>query len=343
MTLEEKEISQDIENTSAIASWSGFVYQGKVALYHTIKMLSEDALDSEDCLKLEHLDDFALFSKNDQAISTHQVKAKQDKYRSAYSNALSDAADVYSEHCSDSTQRYFHVSVSINDFSTYSKGATIVNFYSYHNGNQYLPLDEIDDAIKAIIEVYINKHDGLYNTPDLITYKFNKLNALINSKVNFIHAINQLTPASQYQAADTNPIFISEIIACLEAEVIDLNDESYILEMFRLKAIELMDEFIEHSSPNDSTVIEISECRRLTSGFNNHTLKKLFFSIDPKLKDISINFSENDIDRYIYIICSLQNLLIRTIFHIINHETMKNIFLHHLSLTESPEIKQYIK
>jgi len=283
MILEKNEISQNIEKTSAIASWSGFVYQGKVALYHIIKMLSENTLNADDYLKLEHLDDFAIFNNNHQAISVHQVKATQKNYRSAYEKALSDAVDVYSDHCNEDTQRYFHVSVNLDDFSAYCDKGTEVIFYQYHNKNQYLALDEIDSFIKEMIVKYVDSQEKLHNSTELVDYKFSKLNTLIDSKVNFIHAANQSTSASQYQAADENPVSIAEIIACLESEIVDFGDESYILEIFRAKFISIMDGFIDCSTLSDEDFIEIAKCRRHISGFDNETLKKLFFSIDPDL------------------------------------------------------------
>ncbi|WP_253385078.1 hypothetical protein [unidentified bacterial endosymbiont] len=32
---------------SAVSSWSGFVYQGKIALYHSLKLIHDNDLDFE--------------------------------------------------------------------------------------------------------------------------------------------------------------------------------------------------------------------------------------------------------------------------------------------------------
>lgn len=58
---------------SAISTWSGFVYQGKVALYHCLKLINAD--DSGFELQLDSTDDFAIY-KGDKLISAYQVKAK---------------------------------------------------------------------------------------------------------------------------------------------------------------------------------------------------------------------------------------------------------------------------
>ncbi|MFB2905067.1 hypothetical protein ACE1BH_08980, partial [Aeromonas jandaei] len=76
---------------SAISSWSGFVYQGKVALYHSLKLIYDDDLDFE--LQLDSSDDFAIY-KNGKLHTAHQVKAKISKYRSGYTKALEQSTFV---------------------------------------------------------------------------------------------------------------------------------------------------------------------------------------------------------------------------------------------------------
>ena len=65
---------------SAVPSWSGFVYQGKVAIYtalHILNNVIEDDPYSIDkySLVIEDLEDFVIF-KNNRVESIHQVKAK---------------------------------------------------------------------------------------------------------------------------------------------------------------------------------------------------------------------------------------------------------------------------
>ncbi|HFQ6221182.1 TPA: dsDNA nuclease domain-containing protein, partial [Pseudomonas aeruginosa] len=66
-------MSELTEPDSAISSWSGFVYQGKVALYHCLKLITEGEREFE--LQLDSTDDFAIY-KDGKLFSAHQVKAK---------------------------------------------------------------------------------------------------------------------------------------------------------------------------------------------------------------------------------------------------------------------------
>ncbi|MGN4221945.1 hypothetical protein ACS0Y6_18795, partial [Burkholderia gladioli] len=58
---------------TAVSTWSGYVYQGKIALYHCLKLINQGDADFD--LQLDSSDDFAIY-KNGTLKSAHQVKAK---------------------------------------------------------------------------------------------------------------------------------------------------------------------------------------------------------------------------------------------------------------------------
>jgi len=301
------EISGDISKTSAVASWSGFVYQGKIAIYESISLLtkSHDAVDN--FLKIEHLDDFAIFLKSGKALSVHQVKANKSEYRSSYTKALSDASSVYTLECDKNTKRYFHVSVGIDDSSSYNGGGHKVDFYKYHDDELYVSPCQIDSHIKYMVGKYLDEKEK-NNSSHLIEYKFDKLNSLISSRVNYIHAVNQKTKKTQYEAADTNPILFEEIVSCLDAVVIDLEDEKFLLERFRSKFISLIDEFISMSG-DEMSILYLSESRSIIAGFDDSLVRKFYYSLDPKRAAVSPDVSDNDIYCYIEIINSLPRFI----------------------------------
>ncbi|WP_290653611.1 ABC-three component system protein [Idiomarina sp.] len=74
----------------ASPSWSGFNYQGKVALYCALKAINKEPVESDLSnyhLMLENTEDFELW--HDEApISVHQVKAYNSSSYSKYTNAL---------------------------------------------------------------------------------------------------------------------------------------------------------------------------------------------------------------------------------------------------------------
>ncbi len=66
----------------AVPTWSGYNYQGKIAIYHAIKKINEFKQNNYDIeviknhkLEIEYFEDFAIIDENDKYISVHQVKA----------------------------------------------------------------------------------------------------------------------------------------------------------------------------------------------------------------------------------------------------------------------------
>ena len=72
---------------SAADTWSGFIYQGKVALYHDLKLINEKDSVDELHLQLDSLEDFAIIryeNSEPKPITLHQVKAVKSHYYSKY-------------------------------------------------------------------------------------------------------------------------------------------------------------------------------------------------------------------------------------------------------------------
>lgn len=66
----------------AVPTWSGYNYQGKVAIYHAIKKINKLKANGNDIetiknykLEIEYLEDFAILDENNVYLSVHQVKA----------------------------------------------------------------------------------------------------------------------------------------------------------------------------------------------------------------------------------------------------------------------------
>jgi hypothetical protein len=73
----------------ASPSWSGFNYQGKVALYHTLRLINSKPKKnwSDYALRLEHTEDFEII-RSTKILTIHQVKAYKKQSFSSYKNAL---------------------------------------------------------------------------------------------------------------------------------------------------------------------------------------------------------------------------------------------------------------
>jgi len=186
---------------TAVSTWSGYVYQGKIALYHSLKLINQGDKDFE--LQLDSTDDFAIY-KNGAAISAHQVKAKISSYRSGYGEALEKSSIIELDRIKG-IERYFHVSVQLNDTTDHTgKNGEIVKFYDYDN-KKYCSLGEIEKLTKEIIRKICVTHT-ISLSEDLLHYNYCLLSEKISSKAVAIHYLVQNDHEKASQAAYENRI-----------------------------------------------------------------------------------------------------------------------------------------
>lgn len=159
----------DIPHT-AIASCSGYIYQGKIAVMHCLRLFEELGSEAKDLyLEIESLDDFAILDQDGNYISMHQVKAKKSnlfsQYKSAVEKQISDSNGL------DGIDVYFHVATLITDVpEDFSESYNPVKFYLYkgESGNESskCSLDEVD----MMNEVQVKR---AYMALEQESYKYN--------------------------------------------------------------------------------------------------------------------------------------------------------------------------
>lgn len=169
---------------SAIPSWSGYIYQGKVATYHLLRTVYEKLQTDVDTkfdnyeLEIEWQEDFAI-KLNGSYDSIHQVKAyEKSASPTVYNKALTDLYEKLSQGIGVSgwlnIWNLIHfttgtVSKNFQELKTANQTTpkqsylqsvlNQVEIYTYCNGNQFCDLDDIDRLIvKKIGEIY-----NLYN------------------------------------------------------------------------------------------------------------------------------------------------------------------------------------
>lgn len=210
---------------TANPTWSGFIYQGHVALYHSICCLIE-GLKFE--LQLDSVEDFSIFT-NGTAHSTHQVKALANDKKNSYLEALEKAAST-TIGCNASTKRYFHVSSKLDDTSDFQGvSGNKVSFYIYKTNSgakSFCYLQDIVIMIKEKIKEYLMINE-LVTTDFLLDFKFDLLHSKIASQVVLIHAYNQDELLSAAEAAYTQTLSSQELQDLLREEVNHSEDFIY--------------------------------------------------------------------------------------------------------------------
>ncbi len=205
---------------TAISSWSGFVYQGKIAIYYVLTQIE----NGNYTLQLDSIDDFAILDDNGRIIYIHQVKAKKSQNFSSYNKAfgqLQDGGDVI--RC---TNLFFHLAQSISDktINSIETDFAPVKVYLYDTV-PYCEVNQIDSKIESLIGelmVTYHPHDTSKTEPDYITKVRRYLDDLVVKKLLEIHRIIHLNLQTETEAAYQQRIPFSDFINCLR---LDLNQE----------------------------------------------------------------------------------------------------------------------
>lgn len=173
---------------SAIPSWSGYIYQGKVATYHVLRTAHEKLQTDVDTkfdnyeLEIEWQEDFAI-KVNGSYDSIHQVKAYEKSVSpNVYNKALTDLYEKLSQgigvsgwlniwnpihFTSGTTSKDFQELKNANKGSYSQTVVDKVERYTYCNGNNFCDLDEIDRLIvKKIGEIYNLNNFGISSLTD---------------------------------------------------------------------------------------------------------------------------------------------------------------------------------
>ncbi|NTZ49034.1 ABC-three component system protein [Citrobacter gillenii] len=301
----------NIEETlpgSAISSWGGFVYQGKVALYHCLKLLTEKSFQQRIIdnfeLQLDSTDDFAIYCDG-KVISTHQVKAKLSQYRSEYVKAIYKAACITTD-CDENTIRYFHVAKELDNFENYtSNDGKIVEFYGYGD-IKYCLLSKINELIDEQIELFLDTNN-LIKTKNLIIEKSTLLSELITNKVIVIHNLVHNGQTQDY-AAYHNRMASSVFWELLISPPLNRADEIYQALLTKEKITTVIEsEFyndLDHF--NEKQIESISNVFRFIYSLNDSSAIQMHTSLQPHRENNVIN--KDDIRDYFDVISAISHI-----------------------------------
>lgn len=295
---------------SAISSWGGFVYQGKVALYHSIILLIDKSFKnipvSDFKLQLDSTDDFAIYVGG-VAISVHQVKAKITTYRSSFLTALNKSSLINTD-CNSSTKRYFHIASAVDDDSDYVSTNNTVEFYTYGE-KSYCELDEIEVLTKNKISEYLEKYN-LPSSPKLIDRKHCAMSELITAHVLKIHA--QIHSGDSQNNAAYKQVIDSFLLENLiQADYESEFDNIYHLKNLRLIFANTFEGYVaenNHFSQNQINILGI--VLRFVYEMSDSELLSVMHSLLPSERSKEVR--GDDIQNYIDIISEISREIILT-------------------------------
>ncbi len=175
---------------SAADSWSGFLYQGKIALFHVLRLLNEDNSAIDYHLQLDSLEDFAVVDENIEPLTLHQVKAMKSVRYSSYNEAFVKLEKRIQEF--PCRKACFHLA---NQNEKTAAEILIAHpkmeVYEYPWGNNYCSLNEINTRLDEQIKKFLGKNGvDHHDNPQSVSTLRNKLEGIICNQIIDIHACN---------------------------------------------------------------------------------------------------------------------------------------------------------
>jgi hypothetical protein len=296
--------------SSAISSYSGFIYQGKVALLHCLSLFAQKSIHELTGYKLQidSLDDFAILNGST-VISLHQVKAKKTHLFSSYKDDFDKQKRKLIECKGEGA--YFHVSQEITNFpSTFITDYPDTDIYVYkhvdNTENAFCKLKDINRCIEVALK------DALTNLR-AERYKFEEsyielnricLEEIICTQVILIHSEIQENGISQNEAAYRKTINFTRLLDVLTENIEDkvLTNIQYWAYLLKSEYGECLNEFcVRNQSLTNDELITLNHFASHVNSLDSVKLLSFSSSIVPhktnSLKRSSIiNFKNGTFD-----------------------------------------------
>ncbi|PWS33212.1 ABC-three component system protein [Pedobacter paludis] len=220
---------------TAIPTWSGFIYQGRVALYHILKQLNiktENEIN-ELVLQIDSIEDFTILKSiatgGHTPISMHQVKAVKSALYSTYKEDFEQLEEKWTAIGLQTVEAFFHLANQNEKTKAEIKVLhPKMEIYEYENDAESCSLNDIDVKIKEQISLVLQKYNiGGNNNPDTVQLLSEILEKNVSDKVIYIHALNHGGTAIRNAAYD-NPIPLHNFLNALRTDIASLvQDEIY--------------------------------------------------------------------------------------------------------------------
>ena len=233
---------------SAADTWSGFIYQGKVALYHVLKLINEKDSVDELHLQLDSLEDFAIirYENNEpKPVTLHQVKAVKSHYYSKYKEAFEKLEKRKDDFPCDE-EACFHLATN-NEKGKADIEALHPKLKVYeYDGNPYCKIEDLQDKIKILANACLIKFGLTHLSNDnYLDALSNELESLITSNIISIHAQNHSPNGDSInKSAYYNTISLNTFRDIITVDLTTLNqDKNYFIKKLKTDINRYFQEF----------------------------------------------------------------------------------------------------
>lgn len=277
---------------TAIPTWSGFIYQGRVALYHILKKLNAKAENeiNELVLQIDSIEDFTILKSIDNGghtpISMHQVKAVKSALYSTYKADFEQLEKKWTEINIQTVEAFFHLATQ--NEKTKAQIEVLhpkMKVYEYENSAESCSLSDIDIKIKEQIVLVLQKYNIVgHNNPDTIQLLSEILEKIVSDKVIYIHSLNHggigIRDAA-FNNTITLPIFLNALRTDIASHV---QDEVYFESKIRSNLNRYYQEFCldcEEDQLSPELKIKMDKYSILFNSYHTAAFKEFLQNIRP--------------------------------------------------------------
>lgn len=277
---------------TAIPTWSGFIYQGRVALYHILKQLNTKTENeiNELVLQIDSIEDFTILKSNAAGghtpISMHQVKAVKSSLYSTYKKDFEQLEEKWTGIGLQTVEAFFHMATQ-NEKTKIQIEALHPNMkiYEYENNAESCSLNNIDIKIKEQIVLVLQNYNIVgHNNPDTIQLLSEILEKIVSDKVIYIHSLNHSgigIRAAAFNNTVPLPIFLNILKADIASHV---QDEVYFESKIRSNLNRYYQEFCldcEEDQLSSELKIKMDKYSILFNSYDTTAFKEFLQNIRP--------------------------------------------------------------
>ncbi|MFC7782871.1 ABC-three component system protein [Rossellomorea sp. GCM10028870] len=327
MKNEERIVKVEKRDThNAISSWSGYDYQGKVAIYwvmHLINQMDISATEISDySLEIEHLEDFTI-KLNSSPFSIHQVKSYQDKatispYKEAILEMMGKCAkydsitSIHLHTCCfilapnkeelKTTLSQLTPAKKVEQFKEYKEllfekenydevyKKLFLNNHSKPPSKRVIDILDIDNEIKSEIRKFYKKNHAS------LQIKFSDSEENINFIFhNFVHEINQFVSARHKKKINKPEISFDVFLEILKNEFVFKFSQKTATSILKFTLEEYFKEYCENEDLN------LKECENWNENWKTIcSLSDEEFLLLCKKLSPNLNIKTKEITQYDY-------------------------------------------
>lgn len=295
----------NILNKSAIANWSGYIYQGLCGLYHALTLIRDGVNPNEYKLWLDAYEDFSI-EQNGLMISLHQCKCDTHSPNSYIGEfeKMYKKKNHLKNRISNDCSLMFHSNHNFNIPEAYN----MVKKYSYHNNSTCCPPTQIIELITDLVDNILRVQPH-YSDKNMVTAS---LIALVDTKVLEVHDKYLKGRKKLFNIAQNYAdISFQDIHNVLQQEIVVFNSED-IYKLWKTTFLINLNELIDSACDMDTAKIDFIVEKIET--MSDKELQVFFQRINPDIKVLnnSISFvntiNKDRVDSLLNVINELEQL-----------------------------------